>query len=139
MKPTSVRFYVEVIKEFRSTGRGRQTIIAGSRAITDYQHLTDAIQQCPFEITSVVSGKAKGVDSLGEQYAIQNNLPVYEFPADWQKYGRGAGIIRNREMAKNAEALLALWDGKSKGTEAMIKLAEHAGIQIFIFTINQAN
>lgn len=113
-----------------------KTIIAGSRSITEYNLLLRAIEQCPFKITSVVSGKAKGVDSLGEQYSKEHNLPIHLFPADWKKFGRGAGIVRNREMATNAEALLALWDGKSKGTESMIKLARQAGILVFIFNIN---
>src|SRR6187401_1706565 len=90
-----------------------KTIIAGSRDIKLYSIVEKAIQQSGFEITTVISGKANGVDKLGEEYAKKNNLPIMKFPANWDLYGKSAGYIRNDEMAKNAEALIAVWDGKS--------------------------
>ena len=76
----------------------------------------------------IVSGGAKGADSLGEKYAALKGYPVAYYPADWDKYGKSAGYRRNEEMANNADALVAFWDGKSKGTNHMIELAKAKGL-----------
>ncbi len=89
-----------------------KTIIAGSRDIKLYSIVEKSIQQSGFEITTIISGTANGVDKLGEEYAKKHNLPILYFPANWDKYGKSAGYIRNDEMAKNAEALIAVWDDK---------------------------
>jgi len=114
-----------------------KTIIAGSRHCTDPKILEAAIELCPFEVTSVVSGTAPGADTLGEEYARANNLLLYCFPANWKKHGRAAGMIRNAEMSHNAEALIALWDGKSKGTANMIKHAKKQKLKIFVYNYNE--
>jgi hypothetical protein len=88
-----------------------KTIIAGSRNIVEYQALLDAIEASGFEITEVVSGGARGVDSLGERYAKEKGISLKIFPADWESHGRKAGIMRNTEMAHYADALIAVWDG----------------------------
>lgn len=113
-----------------------KTIIAGSRDITDIKTLLAAIKACGWQITSAVCGKARGVDTLGEEWARLNDLPVYEFPADWNAHGKRAGYLRNVEMAKNAEALIAIWDGKSKGTGHMIDIANARGLKVFVFNSN---
>lgn len=104
-------------------------IIAGSRTITDYNAVLQAICNSPssFAITEVVSGVAAGPDRLGEQFAEEAQLPIKRFPADWQKHGRGAGYIRNTEMARYADGLIAVWDGKSNGTRHMIRTMEALG------------
>jgi len=107
-----------------------KTIIAGGRTITDMDHLMDAFMSCPFPVKSVVSGAARGVDALGEQYAKQVGLPLERFPADWARHGRGAGHIRNRQMAEHAEALILVWDGKSRGSANMLKEARARGLRI---------
>lgn len=112
-----------------------KTIIAGSRGITDFAVLLEAVEKCNFEITSVVSGRAAGVDYLGELYAEQNNLPLHKYPAEWNKYGRSAGPIRNKLMSENAEALLAIWDGNSAGTKNMIDNAKAKGLTIYVHMI----
>lgn len=84
------------------------------------------------EITSVVSGKSKGAEALGEEYASRNHLTVQAFQADWTK-GRGAGPARNREMARASQALIALWDGKSKGTKNMIDEARKVKLRVLVF------
>jgi hypothetical protein len=63
------------------------------------------------------------VDTLAELWAVENGIPNTRYPADWKRYGRKAGPIRNRLMAENAEALIAIWDGKSRGAMDMIKQA----------------
>lgn len=111
----------------------KKTIIAGSRNITDYNILLDAIKCISWKIESVVSGTAKGVDTLGERYAKENNIRVYRFLAQWNEFGKLAGRIRNTEMAKHSEALLAIWDGKSPGTKHMIEIATRCQLDIFVY------
>lgn len=74
-----------------------------------------AVDASGFRITEVVSGVAHGVDKLGERWAQAHKIPVKQFPAQWNKYGNAAGPIRNREMAEYADALIAVWDGQSRG------------------------
>ena len=104
-------------------------IIAGSRTIGGprAQNILAAfIDSTPFanRITEVVSGGAKGMDTVGEQWAKARNLPIKRFPADWTTYGKKAGYLRNKEMARYADGLIAVWDGKSAGTQHMIDLAQ---------------
>ena len=100
-----------------------RTIIAGSRTITDSDDLDYALDMHCLPITTVLCGMAKGADMLGLRYAQANNIPLERYPADWDKHGRSAGYIRNEEMAKNADACIVIWDGKSKGSQHMISLA----------------
>lgn len=100
-------------------------IIAGSRHFEEglaYAELVKIrITDHPMiQATEIVSGKAKGVDSAGEAYAdFYGEIPVKEFPAEWDKYGNRAGPIRNNKMAAYADALLLIWDGKSTGSAHM--------------------
>ena len=100
-------------------------IIAGTRTLSPslalIEELTSQFKEIP-KITEVVSGKEpKGVDAAGERWAWCNKIPVKEFPADWDKHGRSAGPIRNKQMAKYADALLLIWDGESRGSASMKK------------------
>jgi hypothetical protein len=108
-----------------------KTIIAGSRSIEDYDLLKKAIEDSGIKITTVISGCAKGVDSLGEKYAIENNIPIIKYPAEWNKYGRSAGPLRNIEMAKIADALIAICKNNSRGTTHMIQEATSRGLMIY--------
>lgn len=109
-----------------------RTIIAGSRGITWQQHVSDAVRASGFTITEVVSGAARGVDRMGETWAIINNVPVKRFPADWSRHGKRAGYVRNAEMAAYADALIAIWDGKSRGTRNMIDEATATGLKVHV-------
>ncbi|SDH46151.1 DUF2493 domain-containing protein [Roseospirillum parvum] len=107
-----------------------KVIIAGSRHIEDYDALCAAIDASGFEITEVYSGGCRGVDAMGERWAAENNIPLRQFPADWAAHGRIAGELRNREMARAADAMVILWDGKSPGASCMFREASRAGIRI---------
>ena len=112
-----------------------KTIIAGSRDITDYDIVVQAINNCGWNISEVVCGMAKGVDTLGKEYAQKHNLPIHYFPADWNKHGKTAGIIRNRQMAENSEALIAVWDGESRGTKNMIDTAKKLNLIVYVHSL----
>ena len=117
-------------------------IIAGSRNCPeDSTILKDKINKILFNIdcydTEIVSGTCKGADILGENYAKDNNLPIKQFPADWDKHGKKAGYIRNKEMAEYATHLIALWDVESKGTKMMIDLAKRNGLKVRVIEIGK--
>ena len=78
----------------------------------------------------IVSGGCAGADLLGERYAKENGYSIDRYPAEWQKYGRKAGIMRNAVMADNADALIAYWDGISRGTKNMIDEARKKGLAV---------
>lgn len=101
-------------------------IVAGGRDFNDYELLSRVImdmanKEYPDRAISIISGMAKGADALGYFFAIKHNVVKYSFPADWNKHGRSAGFIRNKEMGNFADGLIAFWDGKSKGTAQMIQ------------------
>ena len=108
-----------------------KVIIAGSRKIDDYERVKKAIKDSGFEITTVISGHARGVDTFGEIWARENNIPCEVFDADWEKFGRAAGPIRNGWMAEVGEALIAIWDNESRGTQDMVRQAKKKGLKIF--------
>lgn len=116
-------------------------IIAGSRDISDIHHVSDAFfkyfenYRLPSIFTEIVSGGARGADALGEYFAEAHGIPVKKFPADWDKHGKAAGFIRNKEMAEYADALLLLWDGKSKGSENMLLEAARRGLRIYVYIV----
>lgn len=115
--------------------KSMKTIIAGSRDITNPWALDAAVKACPWTITHVVSGNARGVDKLGEIWARFHKLPLTLYPVtkqDWQIFGKRAGIYRNIEMARNAEALLAVWDNISHGTYHMIQEATEIGLRVYV-------
>ena len=116
-----------------------KVIIAGSRSFSDYTKLRvycDAALAFHKEV-EIVSGTASGADRLGEKYAEERSFKLKKFPADWDAYGKSAGYRRNEDMAKYADALIAFWDGESKGTAHMIRLAEKHGLQIRICKYNE--
>ena len=88
-----------------------------------------------WQITEVVSGNSGNVDKAGEDWALTNKIPVSQFNAAWQTYGSSAGPRRNRQMAAYAEALICVWDGKSRGTFNMIKEAQKRGLKIKVFEL----
>lgn len=117
-----------------------RTIIAGSRTIGERATkwlVTQIVQQKNLIVTEVVSGTARGVDKGGELYASANKIPVKQFPANWDKHGKSAGYIRNKEMAQHGEQVIILWDGVSKGTNHMVELAKESGLHITLFDLSK--
>ncbi len=98
-----------------------KVVIAGSRTISNLSLLEEVVERCGYEITTVISGTARGVDLLGEQWASKYKKSVIRMPANWDKHGKAAGPIRNAEMAEIADAAIIIWDGKSTGTKNMIE------------------
>jgi glycerophosphoryl diester phosphodiesterase len=111
-----------------------KTIIAGSRTINSLRIVETAIEQSALHISEVVCGGARGVDDMGRKWAANGNrVQIKMFPAKWDQFGKSAGYRRNAEMAEYADALIAVWDGKSRGTKHMIDVATRKGLQVFVF------
>lgn len=110
-------------------------IIAGSRDFTDYDVVRQHVGAYLLTVddyknnVEIISGGAKGADVLGEKFARRNSLKLKVFPADWGRWGKQAGYMRNAEMAQYAfenphkAVLFAFWDGHSNGTKHMISTA----------------
>ena len=114
-----------------------RVIIAGCRNFDDYALLKERCNDYLCEKMEthnviIVSGHASGADALGERFAEEHGLQCEIHPADWGKYGRSAGPIRNAEMASCSDALIAFWDGQNPGTRSMIELARKKGLQVAV-------
>lgn len=116
-----------------------RVIIAGSRGFLDQALMNKVVRQCidkrlrAGEEIEIVSGTARGADQMGEAFAEAEGLTVTRFPADWDLLGRSAGYRRNEQMAEYADALIAFWDGSSRGTRHMINIAKDAGLAVRVF------
>ena len=114
-----------------------KVIIAGGRDFNDYELLKN---KCDYYLSNldnpeivIISGAARGADSLGEKYAKERGYEIDSHPADWDKYGKSAGYRRNKEMVDIASAAICFWDGKSKGTKHMIESAKDKGLKIRVY------
>lgn len=107
-----------------------KVIIAGSRGFSNYKLLKEKCNEYLREKRKeyniiIISGGARGADTLGEKYAQDEGFSLEVFPANWNKFGKSAGFIRNEQMAEIADALIVFWDGKSHGTKHMIEIMEN--------------
>lgn len=109
-----------------------KTIVAGSRSITDISIVRTAIENCGWSITEIVSGGANGVDKIGELLAKEKSIPLKIFPADWDLHGKKAGHFRNSQMAYYADALVLVWNGKSRGSADMLHQAKQRGLRVYV-------
>ncbi len=103
-----------------------KVIVAGGR---EFKQRTHSIV--------IVSGTARGADTLGERYAQERGYSIEQYPADWEHAGKAAGFIRNAQMASVADALIAFWDGQSRGTAHMIELARKHELQVRVVPFNR--
>lgn len=99
--------------------------VVGSRGFSNYNLLKRELDN--LRISKIISGGARGADSLAEVYARKNEIEVKIFPADWNKHGRRAGYLRNKEIVEECDYLIAFWDGNSRGTAHSIELARAQG------------
>lgn len=110
-------------------------IVAGSRNFSNYELLKSVLLEYlkdrDLSEVEIVSGAARGADRLGERFACEFGCKLKQFPADWSK-GKQAGILRNAEMGNYADALVAFWDGESRGTKHMIDYATKKGLDVVI-------
>lgn len=118
-------------------------IVAGGRDFDDYKLLKLTLKEyingldiVDLNQIVVISGAARGADTLGEHFAYDYQIAVCRFPAKWDELGKRAGWVRNAEMAKYAAekhgVLFAFWDGKSRGTKNMIDLANRYGLEVHV-------
>lgn len=109
-----------------------KVIVAGGRDFSNYDLMCQKLDNIFSRLAEVVivCGEAKGADSLGRRYAEEHGYKILSYPADWAKYGKSAGFKRNIEMSKVSDALVAFWDGKSKGTKHMIDLMKNKPTRI---------
>lgn len=116
-----------------------KVIIAGSRNVPqDHQpiyYVADAYVKSGFSATEIVSGGCRGIDLAGEEFANERKIPIKRFNPDWSAHGKAAGPMRNIQMSEYGDALIALWDGVSKGTRNMIQLAELKGLKVYIYRL----
>jgi len=113
-----------------------KVIVAGSRNVKKYSKVLEGILSSPHKITELVSGACPtGVDKLAEEWAEAEGIKIKRFPARWDKHGRSAGPRRNKKMAGYAQALIAVWDGRSPGTKNMIREALRMRIDTYVHFI----
>lgn len=112
--------------------------VVGSRGFKNYYHLEMNLNEFKWdwEYITIVSGGAKGADELAKKYAIDNNVPFIEVPADWNSLGKAAGAIRNGRMVDMVEVVLAFWDGESKGTRDMINKTLSKNKELHVYPVD---
>jgi len=111
-----------------------KVIVAGGRDFQNYPLLQKKLNEIfrNRDDIVIVSGMARGADSLAVKYAEENKIRVSEFPAQWVKYGNSSGFRRNIEMARFSDACVCFWDGKSVGTKHMIDTAKGLNLKLRI-------
>lgn len=110
-----------------------KVIIAGGRHFNDYELLK---QECSILLNDknveIICGMSEGADLLGKRFAEENLIKIHEFPANWNLYGKKAGLIRNIQMGDFADALIAFWNGLSTGTAHMINYAREINLDVTV-------
>ncbi len=113
-----------------------RVVVAGSRGFSDFQLLSVVLDRALSRPVAsgcqvvVLSGGARGADSLGAAYAAARGFPVWSFPADWARFGRAAGPLRNAAMVRSADAAVVFWDGSSRGSADLVRRVRAAGLPL---------
>lgn len=115
----------------------KRIVIAGSRSYNNYDEAKTYIDECLMSINReytivIISGGAVGADALGERYATEHGLEFEKYHANWSKYGKKAGPIRNRQMAEICDIAVCFWDRKSRGTKSLIDCVKKLGKDVYI-------
>lgn len=115
--------------------------IIGSRTFSDYELLSTTVKDYLSEknliVKSVISGGAKGADTLAEKFALENTIEMIVFKPDWKRFGKRAGFMRNTLIVENSDVVFAFWDGQSSGTKDSITKAEKLEKKVIIKIYNQ--
>lgn len=109
--------------------------IIGSRSLT----LTDFAPYLPREISEIISGGAKGIDTCAKNYALVNKIKLTEFLPEYDQYGKFAPLKRNLKMIDYADIVIAFWDGHSKGTKYVIEHCKKINKPIKIFNLDSTS
>lgn len=107
--------------------------IVGSRTFDDYNKLVNELTPLKEQITEVISGGAKGADTLAEKWAKDNNIKSTVYHADWDRWGKSAGFRRNIDIVNTSDLVVAFHDGISKGTAHTIKIARDLGKTVKVY------
>lgn len=114
----------------------RRLAVVGSRKITDKELIFSLISKyCSPATTTIVSGGARGVDTVAANYATEKKLHLYEVFPEYDLYGRIAPIIRNKKIVQGCDGLIAIWDGTSRGTDMTINFARKQGKLLQVFEV----
>ena len=115
--------------------------VVGSRNFSDYSLMKEKLDEIKkqTDMLIIVSGGSKGADNLAEQYAKENDLQCIVHKADWNRYAKAAGMIRNRQIVDTSDELIAFWDGTSRGTQNTIRLANQNNkkIKVVLYESNE--
>jgi hypothetical protein len=114
-----------------------KVVIAGGRDFNDFSTLCNTMdklleRQIKINKITIISGGARGADTLGERYAQLRNFNLIRVKADWNKHGKSAGFIRNKEMLDLTDGVVCFWDGRSKGTKHMVDITGHSHKRLVI-------
>lgn len=116
--------------------RGDSLDICGLKLDLIDKYVDTAVRLSEFNISCVVSGKARGIDSGGERWAKRNGIPIYPAPARWRingHYDRQAGHKRNIQMSKIGDCAVIVWDGASSGSADTIEIMREANKPVYVY------
>ncbi len=111
--------------------------VVGSRDFDGYNYLSKSLEIYFPTIDKIISGGARGADSLAARYAKEHDIPLIEFLPDWDRYGKSAGFKRNQQIVDATNVVVAYWDGKSHGTKHSINIADALQKPVLIFLYEQ--
>jgi len=113
-----------------------QLAVVGGRDFRDYKKLSAAIDSIRAEcvVDRIISGGARGADSLAEKYARERNIPITVFRPDWEREGKKAGLLRNKDIIEASGWVLAFWDGESRGTQHTITIAKKSMKRVVVYS-----
>jgi len=111
--------------------------IIGSRnlRIDIEKYLREIEEQLSEKITMIISGGARGIDTQAEEYADTHNIPKLIFLPDYKKYDKYAPLLRNIDIIKKADVVIAFWDGKSRGTKFVIQKARIERKKLIVYKV----
>jgi hypothetical protein len=115
-----------------------RVLVCGSRHFNDKELFDSVMEEFKDKGVTIIQGNARGADTLAYYWALQYAAHEEHYQADWKKYGKAAGYIRNKQMLDDGEPdlVIAFWDGESPGTAMMISLAEKAGVPVKVIHVD---